>query len=231
MRLSRSKLELFIECPRCFYKDFVLKVYRPSSFPLNLNNAVDTLMKREFDNYRFQGKPHPAHTGDAIGFLAARHDMLNTWRSLQMGGLSYYNKEHDCTYFGLIDDLWVNSSAQFAVVDYKSTAKSSPVVEVPHWAAVYKRQISFYSFLLMKNGVDVCNMGFLLYATALTSESEFDNHMKFSTNSIRVDIDYAWIYPTLEELHDLLSKGKIPDGSESCKYCSFVERSNSVGKN
>lgn len=48
-RLSRSKIDLFIKCPRCFYLDRRLGVGQPPSFPLSLNSAVDTLLKNEFD--------------------------------------------------------------------------------------------------------------------------------------------------------------------------------------
>ena len=48
-RLSRSKIGLFQECPRCFYLDNRLGLKRPPGYPFNLNTAVDTLLKREFD--------------------------------------------------------------------------------------------------------------------------------------------------------------------------------------
>src|SRR3972149_10504652 len=48
-KLSRSKLELFTECPRCFYLDRKLGVGRPPGFPFALNSAVDALLKKEFD--------------------------------------------------------------------------------------------------------------------------------------------------------------------------------------
>ena len=44
-RLSRSKLEQYIECPKCFYLDRVKGVGRPPGFPFNLNSAVDALLK------------------------------------------------------------------------------------------------------------------------------------------------------------------------------------------
>lgn len=46
-KLSRSKIDLFINCPKCFYFDRVLVIKRPPIFPFNLNNAVDTLLKKE----------------------------------------------------------------------------------------------------------------------------------------------------------------------------------------
>ena len=230
MRLSRSKIELYNECPRCFYFDVVLKKSRPSNFPLNLNNAVDILLKREFDHYREKGISHPVQNRDAQGFLAAKHTKLNSWRDNRMGGLAYYNKNHDCTYFGIIDDLWVNGDGQFAVVDYKSTAKAKPVLEIPTWAINYKRQLSFYSYLLKKNELEMFDKGFLLYSTAITSEARFDDQLKFSTNIIIVDIEDDWIESTLDSIQNIIQSSKIPDKSENCKYCNFIEDINSLTK-
>ena len=44
IKLSWSNLELFNECPRCFYFEIRYKVRRPAGFPLNFNNAIDGLM-------------------------------------------------------------------------------------------------------------------------------------------------------------------------------------------
>jgi hypothetical protein len=51
-RISRSKLDLYMECPRCFYFDRRLGVGRPPGYPFNLNSAADALLKREFDTHR-----------------------------------------------------------------------------------------------------------------------------------------------------------------------------------
>ena len=44
--LSRSKLELFGECPRCFHDDVARGVKRPSGPAFTLNLAVDELLQR-----------------------------------------------------------------------------------------------------------------------------------------------------------------------------------------
>jgi hypothetical protein len=221
MRLSRSKIELYIECPRCFYFDVVLKKSRPSSFPLNLNNAIDVLLKKEFDIYREMAVPHPIQKNELSDFLPAKHHMLDAWRNVQKGGLSFENPKVGFTYFGVIDDLWVNSKGQFAIVDYKSTAKQKPVLEIPEWASGYTRQLSFYNYLLKKNGIVSCNMGFLVYSTALTSELRFENQLKFSTNAISLELKDEWIEPTLDSIQVLLKNKIIPEQTESCKYCRF----------
>ena len=48
-RLSRSRIENFLNCPRCFYLDRKLGVDQPPGYPFSLNAAVDTLLKKEFD--------------------------------------------------------------------------------------------------------------------------------------------------------------------------------------
>ena len=47
-KLSRSKVDFFLNCPRCFYMDRRLGIVQPPGFPFNLNSAVDNLLKNEF---------------------------------------------------------------------------------------------------------------------------------------------------------------------------------------
>ena len=73
MRLSRSKVDLFIECPLCFWLDQRSKVKRPSGPPFSLNVAVDHLLKNEFDASRGKDVPERSMTKDmANGHSQAR---------------------------------------------------------------------------------------------------------------------------------------------------------------
>ena len=38
--MSRSKIDLFMECPKCFYLDRRIGIQRPPGYPFSLNNAV-----------------------------------------------------------------------------------------------------------------------------------------------------------------------------------------------
>ena len=58
-KLSRSKIDLFSSCPRCFYIDNKLGVKRVPGFPFSINSAVDYLLKQEFDSYRVKNEQHP----------------------------------------------------------------------------------------------------------------------------------------------------------------------------
>lgn len=229
-RISRSKIEIFLECPRCFYFDVVLKKSRPSGFPYNLNNAVDKLLKREFDQFRVMGKMHPIQENIPTGFIPAKHDLLDIWRNPFSGGISFSHQQHNVTYFGAIDDLWINENGEFAVVDYKATAKDSPVTQLPEWATGYQRQISFYSYLLKQNQLPIYKKGFLVYSTALTGESDFSNQLKFITKVIELDIDESWIEPTFYSIYTLINGTIIPSKSDNCKFCQFVEDRTRIAK-
>ena len=49
--ISRSKLEQCHSCPRCFWLDRVKGIGKPGIPGFLLNTLVDTLLKREFDEF------------------------------------------------------------------------------------------------------------------------------------------------------------------------------------
>ena len=88
-KLSRSKIELFRNCPRCFYLDRRLGVGQPPGFPFNLNSAVDHLLKNEFDKYRERQQPHPIFVQYNLNFVPFQHEDMETWRNSLSGGIGY----------------------------------------------------------------------------------------------------------------------------------------------
>src|SRR5689334_223526 len=79
-KISRSKIDLFLNCPRCFYMDRRLGVGRPPGFPFHLNSAVDALLKKEFDVHRAAGTKHPLQKSYGINAIPFAHDDINIWR-------------------------------------------------------------------------------------------------------------------------------------------------------
>ena len=78
--LSRSRLERFFECPRCFYLDRRLGVDRPSWPAFTLNSAVDTQLKKEFDVHRTNGTTHPLMKAYGIKAIPFKHAKMDEWR-------------------------------------------------------------------------------------------------------------------------------------------------------
>lgn len=222
MKLSRSKIELFEECPRCFYLDIKLGIKRPPGFPFSLNNAVDHLLKKEFDYHRAQGTQHPIQVG--IDAIPAKHIKIDQWRNSLGGGVSYYDTKHDCTLYGGIDDLWVSSQGIYYVVDYKATAKDVAVTTLPEWANGYRRQMEIYQWLLRKNGLNVSNTAYFVYCTGNKNSVSFNNSLHFETHLIPYEGNDSWIDQSIEQLFQLLSKEKAPEHNSNCSYCSFAAK-------
>src|SRR5437763_10783261 len=101
-KVSRSKIELFKQCPRCFWLDARLKITRPSTPPFNINKTIDELYKKEFDVHRAAGTPHPIMTANAVQAIPFAHNDLDTWR-YNFTGVTTLHKPTNLHVFGAID--------------------------------------------------------------------------------------------------------------------------------
>jgi len=57
-------------------------VKQPLGFPFNLNSAVDSLLKKEFDEYREEGKPHPLMVELGVEAVPFAHEELEELKRL-----------------------------------------------------------------------------------------------------------------------------------------------------
>ena len=146
-KVSRSKIELYKQCPRCFWLDTRLKITRPNSPPFNINKAIDELFKKEFDSYRAKKEPHPLMVEYGVKGIPFAHKNLDTWRENFVGVVSIHTPTN-LHVFGAIDDAWVNEAGELMVVDYKATAKDREVSIESDWQISYKRQMEVYQWLL-----------------------------------------------------------------------------------
>src|ERR1035437_1862477 len=128
-KLSRSKIDLFLECPRCFYIDNKLGTKRVPGYPFALNSAVDHLLKQEFDTHRAKGEQHPIQNEYGIDAIPAPHAELDEWRR-NFGGVRYLHEPTGMLITGAIDDLWINKKKEYIVVDYKATAGDESIKEL-----------------------------------------------------------------------------------------------------
>lgn len=104
-KLSRSKIDLFISCQRCFYLDRRLGVGRPPGYQFTLNSAVDALLKKEFDIHRANGTKHPLMEKYGVDAQPIPHEDLDRWRH-NFTGIQYLHEPTNLLITGAIDDLW-----------------------------------------------------------------------------------------------------------------------------
>lgn len=219
-KLSRSKVELFNQCPHCFYLDRRLGVGQPPGFPFNLNSAVDHLLKKEFDSYRAKSEPHPLMTQNGVDAVPYSHDMLDEWRE-NFKGVRYHHLPTNFLLTGAVDDIWVNPKGELIVVDYKSTSKESGVGIDADWQGGYKRQLEFYQWLLRKNGFRVSPTGYFVYCNGKRDRDGFQGRLEFDISVFPYVGNDAWVEPTLHGARSALSAQRPPAPSAGCEYCNY----------
>jgi hypothetical protein len=224
-KVSRSKIELFKQCPRCFWLDVRLKITRPSSPPFNINKAIDELFKKEFDSYRVKGEAHPIMTQFKVAAIPFKHDQLDTWRE-NFTGVVTVHKPTNLHVFGAVDDIWVNDAGELIVADYKATAKDREVSIDSDWQIAYKRQMEVYQWLLRQNGFPVSDTGYFVYTNGRLDSDGFNDHLKFKTKVIPYTGSDAWVEPTLHEMKacmdgDMPAVGTAAMGGE-CEHCAYA---------
>lgn len=223
-RLSRSKIELFNECPRCFYLDNKLGTARPRGPAFTLNIAVDALLKKEFDIHRAKKSKHPLYEKYGIEVIPYTHKMLNTWRE-NFEGIEYKDPETGFTISGAVDDIWESPNGELIVVDYKATSKTGSVVTLDDssWKDSYARQMGVYQWLLRKNGFTVSPTGYFVYANASSDKEAFDAQLEFELTLVPCEGDTSWIDDILPKIKTTLDTDAIPPTGKSCEYCPYRE--------
>ncbi len=225
--VSRSKIDLFLECPRCFYLDRRLGVSRPPGFPFNLNSAVDTLLKKEFDFYRANQKIHPLMQEFSIEAIPFKHENLDMWRN-NFKGIRHQHTPSNLEVMGAVDDVWVNPKGELIVVDYKATSKQSAVnIDAP-WQIAYKRQMEVYQWLLRQNGFTVSETGYFLYCNGKTDRNDFQNHLEFAISILPYKGSAGWIENALHQIQACLKSEQPPAAGEDCAYCGYREAASSA---
>jgi CRISPR/Cas system-associated exonuclease Cas4 (RecB family) len=225
-KVSRSKIELFMQCPRCFWLDARKKITRPNGPPFNINKAIDELFKKEFDSYREVGQPHPMMVDNQINAIPYAHKDLETWRT-NFTGVIALHKPTNLHVFGAVDDVWVNTDGDLIVVDYKATAKSTEVSINSAWQDSYKRQLEVYQWLLRQNGFSVQNRGYFVYTNARLDMDGFGDQLEFLTKVIPYDGNDTWVEPTLAKMKACIDNDAMPAvgngamGGE-CEFCSYA---------
>ena len=221
--LSRSKIELYMQCPKCFYLDRRLGVGRPPGFPYTLNSAVDALLKREFDLLRENGEKHPLMKKHGVEAIPVKHEMLNQWRN-NFKGVRRMHESTNFLLFGAIDDVWQNPQGEYIIVDYKSTSKNEEIVALDkEWQDSYKRQMDIYQWLMRGNGLTVSNTGYFIYCNGKTDMEKFDGKLEFDMTLIAYEGNDDWIEGVIKKMHECLNLDTIPQAGGDCAFCAYRE--------
>lgn len=229
-KISRTKIELFVNCPRCFYLDRRLGVGQPPGYPFALNSAVDKLLKKEFDFYRERQRAHPLMEASGIKAVPFKHEKMDYWRDALRGGIEYLHAPTNLFISGGIDDLWVAPSGELFIVDYKCTAKEEEINIDADWQISYKRQMEIYQWLFRRNGFNVSSTGYFVYCNGNTGKEVFDAKLEFEMKIIPYEGADLWIEPKIFEMRKCLMSPVIPEYGTDCDFCAYRKAVSEVSK-
>ncbi len=227
IQLSPNSLNLFLECPHCFWLDKNLGIKRPPPYPYALNSAVDALLKEEFDTYRIKNLPHPLLKDNNIkAHLFPNQKLLNQWRN-NFAGIRYFDPILEATLFGAVDDVLefdpsssADSSGQvkkIAPLDYKSTGSTA--------ANVYDRfqlQLDTYTFLMEKNGFQTVRKGYLAFYIVDKSRG-FIDRLPFRKEMVEIETNPSDIYEIFKDAVNVLKNSTPPLHSQDCQFKKWLK--------
>lgn len=223
-RLSPSSLNLFLECPRCFWLQINESIHRPRGAYPSLPGGMDTIIKVYFDKYRVKGELPPEVKGRLEGRLLSDTNLLNKWRNWRTG-LKYKDEDLGVTLFGALDDCLVDSSSSekiyYMPLDYKTRGSMPRDGDSEKY---YGNQLDCYALLLEGNGYPIGEFGYLLYY--YPKEVKEEGNVVFNVEPIRLKVDPERARKTLRDAVKLLN-GPIPPHHSECEYCIWGRNNNS----
>ncbi|MBI2010761.1 MAG: PD-(D/E)XK nuclease family protein [Candidatus Colwellbacteria bacterium] len=211
IKLSPSALNLFLECPRCFWAERVRGIHRPNGpFP-SLPGGIDSVLKKYFDKFREKDELPPEIEGKVEGKLL-NDPVLQIWRQ-NLKGIRYYDKELDAELMGALDDCLIDGS-DYIAVDYKTRGWLPK--DDSH--TYYQNQLNVYTLLLEKNGYKHKNFAYLVFYSP--EEVLGQGTIKFNVEVRKVEVNPKVAYKVFEEAVEVL-RGPQPPAHSDCQFCSW----------
>ena len=93
-KLSRTKIDLFFECKRCFFLDQKLGIKRPHGTPLVLSNRIVEDLKKELNICREEKSIHSKVEELNKNLIPLSHTKLEEWKSSFKGTAFLHDSTH-----------------------------------------------------------------------------------------------------------------------------------------
>ncbi len=218
-KLSPSKLNLFLDCPRCFWLDVVKNIKRPTTFFPSLPSGMDKILKKHFDNFMRLGElPPELESKEELRdcSLFSDEEKLKEWRNNRIG-LQYEDKETGTILRGAIDNILVKGN-KLIVLDYKT--RGFPLKKDTH--KHYELQMDLYNFLLRENDFKTENFAYLLfyYPNHVNSTGE----IIFDTKLIKIRTNPKRGKKVFEKAIKVLNSSVMPQPSPNCEFCKWADK-------
>jgi hypothetical protein len=202
-----------------------------TGFPFTLNNAVDTLLKKEFDIHRAAGSSHPLMKSYQIEAIPFQHAKMDTWRQ-NFTGVQVLHQPTNLLIFGAVDDIWINDKKELIVVDYKATSVNKEVTLDDEWKIAYKRQMEIYQWLMRHNedlkDYTISDTGYFVYVNGKTDKEAFDGKLEFDVSILPYTGKDTWVEKTIVDAHKCLMTNHLPMASPDCDFCNYRNSASTI---
>jgi PD-(D/E)XK nuclease superfamily len=214
--LSKSALEVFQSCPKCFWMDKMSKVGRPRGPMPSVVNAIDAQMKALVEGCVSAGTPVPYLAGcDQLPY--PDRQKVGTFRSWRTFQAMVEAGDRTIKAWGELDDLLVEGDGSVSPWDYKSKG-TAPTQE--YCEKYNQNQGDMYHLLLEGQGLKCSGRAMFTYIWP-----EFVSRgglIQFQYMNIVMETDPARAKKILNAAAECLEGPCPKEGELSCNYCNFI---------
>ncbi len=217
-KISRTKIDLFFDCKRCFYIDQRYGIKRPHGAALVLNNYIVNKFKKNLEILRETQTIIPESSSLIKGgMMPLQNTTVKDWIN-PFKGIFIVDKNTNMKITASLDDIWTDGLKCYPVI-IKSMSREEKEIEDSIWSG-YSRQLSLYAYLLRKNNLNIGDMGIIAIVNTLNDDDYTRLNFKFFL--FKSSINLEWIQKTLVEIKNLLDNENFPNISSSCKFCNYI---------
>ncbi len=211
--LSPSKLNLFQDCPHCFWLQEIKRRKRPEGPTSTLPRGMDFLIKDYFDKYRALGTVPPEIEGKVMGIPIKDQKLLSFWRNWRTG-LRYFDEKLNAELGGALDECFVFEN-NYIPVDYKTRGFALKEDSLSY----YQTQLDCYTFLLQANGHKHLFFGYLIYY--IPKKAKEEGAVEFEVNPQKLATSPKRGYEIFKSAVGFL-RGPKPSLNDKCQFCLWA---------
>lgn len=215
--LSKSSLETFKTCPRCFWLEKNAKLKKPEGIKASIMDGIDDGMKQCAEYHARENKPiHylSAFPGAKPHPDRARVAAFMSWRTFQA---TITAGSQQALIWGQVDDLIEWDDSRVSPWDFKSNGKARDWAD--YTVKYNSLQADMYEILLQANGMTTTGVAYFTYTWPVC----VDGVLGFDFQTVSIETDQNRALAIIEQAIDCL-QGSEPESDPSCEYCTYVAK-------
>lgn len=204
--LSPSSLNLFLECPRCFWLYLNKKIKRPVPPVATIATGLDRVIKNYFDQYRSKNILPPFLNGKIPGKLITNLP--------KKGWLDFTDAQYEARIGGYLDECIHLDDKYYAAFDHKTRGSAPDSVH-----KAYQLQMDVYTFLLEENKFPTKNTAYIAYYIPKKLIPQLEFEFEVLVKEIATDPKRA--QRVFHEAINIL-RNPIPLINKDCGFCKWT---------